>query len=545
MGIASNATIGQFTASYAAALSSLGIGCAPQLLCNNGEIIYCGEPTGPDEPFVRIDGSQSIGARNEYVALTVPKEVIFADPKDRDINLLNPTSPFLSEIDRFDEIVDSTTIDVVAEYMRPAHKGPSVSTLKVRLNTLKLRDVLKALSDTNVADEYREGVKRAAYDFATRANDNLMPGQQYELKAAELFFSAAVLFAGLADEKSMERAVEMFAHSAKYFCKTHENPVAAAAVTEILAWLRKDDPKWKDAYLVQAADRWEEAASALHRQGDIFGATIAVYRGLRAAALSSHHEVMKVLFGISWRINGGRGNTEGQIGDCLRSALMILRLHEDGGVLDEKMVWEEAYGGLYVASTLMKDQGMIDALKPFLDAARERSGHGLKMEIRRAAQEAVADPEIVPPSESDDLYENFSGIVEEAVEHYKGITEAGHKTTPEAAARAIVHKHRNSYIDLAYIRYCKAFESGRIDGSPCSRKDFAMRGREKDRLSSIYQRFREIEALGIRPGMNVENGTIKRINWNGLIVCERSDRGTSVNSPFAIAYEILRNNPTR
>lgn len=589
MGIAPNASIAQFTAAYAGALTSLGIGCAPQLLNPSGAIIYSGEATGPDEPLMKIDGSRSTAARDEYVMLSVPKEKIFAEPKDRDVSILDPTSPFLSEIDHLEEILDSRKTNITQNFAGRDHQGYMV-------RNLSLRDILKALhkgdpstsdpslkgikdaaanivkivdegeaspSDPRIeglrsgaheiatgsgypslSDSFIEGVKDAAYAFAVRANDKLIPGQRDELEAAGLFFAAAVLFAGLADEKSMERAVEMFAHSAKYFFKTHENPVAAAAVTEILAWLKKDDPKWRDPYLVQAADRWEEAARALHGRGDVFGATIAVYRGLRAAALSSHHEDMKVLFSISSRINGERKNAEGQMGDYLRGALMILKMHEDGRIPDEKLVWEEAYGGLNAASMLMKDQGMIDAIKPFLAVARERSGYDLRMEIRRAAQEAVADPKIVPPSESDDLYERFSEIVEEAIEHHRLITEAGHKITPEAAARAIVHKRRKSYIDLAYMRYCQAFKSGRIYGYPCKREQFA--SREKDvRQASIYGRFREIEALGIRPGMNVANGTIKRINWNGMIVCARSDGGTSVNSPNSIAFEILMYNPKR
>jgi len=549
MSIATNATIGQFTAAYAAALSSLGIECAPQMLHYSDGIIYGEEATGPDEPFVKIDGSRSTGARNEYIAISVPKEKIFVEPKDRDVSVLDPTSSFLDEIDRFDEVLDSSKIDIIQSFAGRDHEGLMVTAPSLRevLKTLSLlgdvvedlsADVLKALPESNVSDEYREGVKGAAYDFATWANDKLMPGQRDYLKAAELFFAAGALFAGLADEKSIDRAVEMFAESAKQFYMTKDHRVSAAAVTEILAWLKKDDPKWSNAYLVQAADRWEEAAIVLHGRGDVFAATIAVYRGLRAAALSSHHEAMKVLFDISSRINLERKNTEGLIGDYLRGALMILSLHEDGRAPDEKLAWEEAYCGLHLAFELMKDEGMIDALKPFLDVAKERSGRALQMEIRQAALKVVSDPEIIPPSESDDLLVTFDEIVEEAVEHYMRVTDAGGKITPETAAREIVQKRHGSYIDLAYTRYREAFEGGRISGHPCSRDEFAKRGKDKKNRFSIYSRFLLIEAMGIEPGMEIINGKIEAIRWDGMVKARWSNGNDSVAAPHVMAVSM-------
>ena len=374
MSIVPNASIGQFTAAYAGALSSLGVSCAPQLLHYKGHIVYGGEATGPDEPLIKIDGSRSTAARDEYVMLSVPKEQIFADPRERDVNLLNPTSPFLSEIDRFDEIVDSTTINVVAEYALPAHKGPSVSTLKVKLSELKLRDVLKALSDPDVTDEYREGIKRAAHIIANDADNIIGFGKGDELKAAETFFVAGILFAGLKDDESNDIAIRMVAESARLFYATRLHHVAAAAVTEILPWLMKDDPKRRDAFLVQAADRWEEVASALHREGDIFGASIAVYRGLRAAALSKHYDAMRILFALSAEINGEKKNTGEQTRDYLRSTLATFNTYIHGANSDENRVWKEACSGLYLAIAFAKEQNVLEAIAPFMTAAQERAG---------------------------------------------------------------------------------------------------------------------------------------------------------------------------
>lgn len=550
MSISTNATIAQFAAAYAGALSSLGIECAPQALVSDGTIEYGSEATGPlDKPLINIDGSRSTHARSSYILLSAAKErIAVMSPKSGVDEIINVDPPFLSEIDRLEEILDSETISITHHFAGPDSEGYAI-------RRPRLRELLKTLSSHPIAFDFHENIKHIAYRIATDAHRTIR-GDYTD--AAGQFFVAGALLAGLGDEDSVKKAVEMFLESAGRFGMMNVYSISRPAVTELAATLVGKDETQSDSFLSMIADFWDDAAKALKIRGDVVGATIAIYRGLRAAALSKNYDAMRLLFAFSAEINGESENTEEQMRDYLRSAQAAFNTYIHGTNSDEHFIWEEAFWGLQSAFGLMNDQNMIDTIKPFLVAAKERAelnetvdpkatdadpipvaDYAIEVEMNKAIKELMMDQNIVPPSEIDDLIENWDEIVKGAMEHYRRITEAGHKTTLHAAARATIQKHGKSYIDLAYMRYLKAFESGRISGYPCKREEFAVRGKDESHPSSIYSRFRVIEKMNIEPDMEIENGKIVEIKWNGIIFAKRTDGYSWTTTPQAMAPAII------
>ena len=340
MSISPNALIGQFATAFGGAMASLGIESTAQALMSDGTIVYTdGTPGTMDRPLVEIDGSSST-IRDDYARLTTWKKPIalFSDSSI-------VRSKFLSDVEPLESVLDSRMIDVTEKIKGRNHEGHMTRSVSLR-NVLK--KLFEGVTTETAALEnlpYQIAAMGAAESTLMDARQRVELGEDSPRKVAELFFISAALHAGLGGMKPSEKAAEVFGESVRQFSLAEEYGVAIAAVSEIPAWLFRDDVKRRDAYLFHVADHWDIAAKELHKSGDFTGAIIAIYRGLRAAALSKNYEAMSNLFVQK----GGFGIQEEMGKSFLRAAGAKLKMYETGMATNEKQVLLEVLGDFTMA----------------------------------------------------------------------------------------------------------------------------------------------------------------------------------------------------
>lgn len=374
MNLAPNATFAQFATAYAGALSSLGIESNVQALRSDGTMEYSSEAAEFfDMPLINIDGSRSTAARDSYVLLSAPKEPVALFSRDE-----QPTrhaeSPFISGMNRLESIIFSSTDKIADDLDIPIEKIWPTGMDDWRRQFRSIRQF--SLSDiiagkTPLSDDIIEHLARG---IDACASMSMQSSQGDQLRTARLYFISGILFANLEDPKISKKAIRMFNLSSEFFFHFNDHAVTAAIVSEIPVTVSGLAADRMEAYLAHTAACWDKAASSLLDAGDIAGAIITIYRGLRAASLSKNYLAMRHLFELSAAINDRKGNVKEQNRDHLRSALATFNAYAPMAESDENLVWKEAFRGLQFPFELIENQGMTDAIRPFIEVARKRAG---------------------------------------------------------------------------------------------------------------------------------------------------------------------------